>query len=165
MSVRDPLHKIISLDHLLKVVSQLKSEHNKVVTTNGCFDLLHWGHISYLWQARNLGDCLIVLVNTDESVRGLKGKLRPIQNQEARLMQLAGLESVDYVCLFAESTPEQVLSQIKPHVHTKGGDYDPDVLPETAIVRKGGGRVQCLALEPGFSTTDLVKRILQAEAN
>ena len=165
MQVRDPLKKIVSLDKLVETVEKLKSDHKKVITTNGCFDLVHWGHISYLSQARNLGDCLIVLVNTDESVRRLKGPTRPIQNQEARLMQLAGLESVDYVCLFNEQTPEQALSRIRPAIHTKGGDYDPDVLPEAAVVKKAGGRVVCLSLEPGFSTTELIARILKSESN
>jgi rfaE bifunctional protein nucleotidyltransferase chain/domain len=163
--MRDPLKKILPLASLVRELDKLRAEGKTIVTTNGCFDLLHWGHIQYLHQARALGDCLVVLINADASVRSLKGPQRPIQNESVRLKQMAGLESVDYVCLFSEKTPEQALSSIRPHIHCKGGDYEPDALPETAVVRKNGGQVRCLSLAPGISTSALIERILEAQAN
>lgn len=162
---RDPLAKILSLDKLLPEVQRLRTEGYLIGTTNGCFDILHWGHMQYLNQARQSVDKLVILVNSDASVKKLKGPARPIQHQGARQRQLAGLESVDFVCLFDEATPEAALAKIAPHYHFKGGDYRPDDLPETGIVKKGGGQVRCLKLEPGYSTTGLIQRILETEAN
>lgn len=163
--MRDPLSKIKSLDDICAEVRAAKKNGHRVGTTNGCFDILHWGHIQYLAEARRLVDVLVVLLNTDDSVRKLKGDGRPVQNQDARLKQMAGLESVDFVGLFSESTPEAALSRIQPSVHFKGGDYRVDDLPETKVVRAGGGDVRCLALAPGFSTTALIARILESESH
>jgi rfaE bifunctional protein nucleotidyltransferase chain/domain len=133
-----------------------------IVTTNGVFDVLHVGHVRYLQQARNLGDRLVVGINTDNCTARLKGPMRPFVPEEERAELLAALRCVDYVTLFNESTPEALLSTIKPDVHAKGGDYDVDNLPETATVRAHGGRVVILPFVAGRSTTDLVHRIIES---
>ncbi|NBX93430.1 MAG: D-glycero-beta-D-manno-heptose 1-phosphate adenylyltransferase [Proteobacteria bacterium] len=151
--------KLVSAQEASKVSEELKQKGKKVVSTNGCFDILHWGHLQYLEKAREIGDVLICAVNSDRSVRKLKGPSRPINSEAVRASQLAALESVDYVVVFDEDTPEQILSLIKPHVHVKGGDYLPENLPERKIVEKFGGKVQCVELIPGFSTTSLINNL------
>lgn len=129
------------------------------MTTNGCFDILHWGHLQYLEKARELGSVLICLVNADASVKKLKGESRPINAEGIRARQLAALESIDYVVIFGEDTPEKILGEIRPAIHCKGGDYRPADLPETKVVEAGGGKVVCLPLAEGFSTTGLLEKI------
>lgn len=150
-------NKLISFNDLPQLSAELHSKTSKIVTTNGCFDLLHWGHIRYLAEARELGDTLVVGVNSDRSVRKLKGESRPIFPQEIRALQLAGLESIDYVCIFDEDTPEQFISLIRPHVHVKGGDYFKKELPERKLVESLGGKLICLPLVEGFSTTRITE--------
>jgi D-glycero-beta-D-manno-heptose 1-phosphate adenylyltransferase len=134
-----------------------------VVFTNGVFDILHRGHVSYLADARALGACLIVGVNSDASVRTLgKGDDRPINNEADRMALLAALESVDWVVLFTESTPVELIGELRPDVLVKGGDYDMDVLPESALVRGWGGRVQAIPFEHQRSTTALLKKVRSA---
>ena len=128
MALRSLDEKIIPSNHLAELAAELRSSGKTIVTTNGCFDLLHLGHISYLLEARKLGDVLIVGINSDSSVRGLKGTNRPICSEITRAKQIAGLESVDYVTIFNEQTPEAMLSKIQPSVHVKGGDYLPENL-------------------------------------
>jgi rfaE bifunctional protein nucleotidyltransferase chain/domain len=128
------------------------------VTTNGCFDLLHVGHLAVLRQAKALGDILVVAINDDESVRRLKGPSRPIVPAAERAELVAALELVDYVVLFGEDTPERVLAAIKPAVHVKGGDYRTQDLPEARVVQSNGGTVVIVGLVPGHSTTDLIRK-------
>ncbi len=131
-----------------------------VVFTNGCFDLLHPGHVLYLEQARALGDSLVVGVNADDSVRRLKGPTRPIQAQHARATVLAALNSVDVVVIFEEDTPIDLLQVLQPNIHVKGGDYQVETLPEYPVVSGYGGQVVIVPFEAGYSTSHLVSRIL-----
>jgi rfaE bifunctional protein nucleotidyltransferase chain/domain len=136
-----------------------RADGEMIVTTNGVFDILHVGHVRYLQQARNLGDRLVIGVNTDTCTARLKGPSRPFVPQDERAELLAALRCVDYVTLFDESTPEALLAMLKPQIHVKGGDYDIEGMPETAIVRAHGGRVVLLPYVMGRSTTDLARRV------
>jgi rfaE bifunctional protein nucleotidyltransferase chain/domain len=131
----------------------------RVVFTNGCFDLLHPGHVEHLDSARRLGDALVVGLNTDRSVRALKGPGRPLVPEEARALVLAGLASVDAVTLFDEDTPRELVANIRPDLLVKGGDYDPMQVVGRAEVEAVGGQVRVLPFNEGYSTTDLVQRI------
>lgn len=141
---------------LSKVV---KDQGKRLVTTNGCFDLLHWGHIQYLNEAKALGDLLLVGLNSDASVKRLKGPSRPLNPELVRARQIASLECVDYVVIFEEATPEAFLEMVKPAIHAKGGDYRVEDLPERKVVEAGGGEVRVLSLVPGFSTTSLIEKL------
>ena len=134
-----------------------------VVFTNGVFDVLHRGHVSYLAQARALGGSLVVALNTDASARRLgKGPDRPLNNEHDRAIVIAALESVSLVTWFDEDTPVQLLSELRPQVYVKGGDYDMRTLAETALVEGHGGRSLAIPFVDGYSTTKLVQRIKQA---
>ena len=142
-----------------QLVEILKSQNKKVVFTNGCFDILHVGHLRYLNEAKKQGDILIVGVNSDSSVRQLKGEGRPINNEIDRAEMLSGLKAVDFTVIFEELTPIETLEKLKPSIHVKGGDYDKNKLPETATVEKNGGEVRILSFVEGKSTTNIVKKI------
>jgi glycerol-3-phosphate cytidylyltransferase len=157
--MRVPSEKIVAFSDLISHAKALRSQGRRLVTTNGCFDLLHLGHLNYLQEARLLGDCLWVGLNSDASVKRLKGAQRPLQTESVRALQLAALEAVDFVTVFGEDTPEAFLEGVRPFLHVKGGDYDVSRLPERHIVERGGGKVQCLSLTQGFSTTGLVEKI------
>jgi len=131
----------------------------KIVFTNGCFDIIHVGHVRYLTTAKSFGDVLIVGLNTDESVRKLKGESRPINNQNDRAEVLLGLKAVDYVIFFGEQTAENIIAEVKPDIYVKGGDYTLDTLPEAKIVQSYGGRVELVNLVQGKSTTKIIKKI------
>jgi glycerol-3-phosphate cytidylyltransferase len=150
--------KVVGAKEIEKICSDLKGKGKILVSTNGCFDILHWGHINYLEKARALGDVLICAVNSDASVRELKGPSRPIHDEKTRARQVAGLESVDWVVVFDHDTPNEILKLIKPSLHVKGGDYDPNQLPEKEVVEQYGGKVRCLPLVEGFSTTGILER-------
>ena len=150
--------KVVDAKEIEKICSDLKNKGKILVSTNGCFDILHWGHINYLEKARALGDVLICAVNSDASVRKLKGPSRPIHDENTRARQVAGLESVDWVVVFDHDTPNEILKLIKPSLHVKGGDYDPNQLPEKKVVEQYGGKVRCLPLVEGFSTTGILER-------
>jgi len=154
--------KVVPRENLKTLSLELKKAGKKIISTNGCFDLLHLGHLQYLEKARALGDVLICAINSDASVRRLKGPQRPIQSEMIRSQQLAALESVDYVAIFEEETPETVLALIRPDIHVKGGDYEAEKLPEKKVVEATGGKVVCVPLTPGFSTTDLI-RVIQSK--
>lgn len=161
---RRALGKVCSLDELTRHVSARHKAGQKVVLTNGCFDLLHVGHISYLAEAAREGDCLIVAINSDDSVRRLnKAPERPIFDQEYRAAMLAGLESVDYVVVFDEDTPHSVLHALQPDVLVKGGTYRDDEIVGREVVVQYGGRVKALGVTPGVSTTEIVRRLREAE--
>ena len=134
--------------------------NKRLVFTNGVFDILHAGHVQYLESARGLGDVLIVGVNTDESVRRLgKGPNRPVNSLGDRMAVLAALRAVDGVVSFSEDTPQAIIEQLKPEVHVKGGDYDPDAMPESATVRSYGGEVVILPFLEGRSTTKTLEKL------
>ena len=147
---------ILSRETAARVIEELKLQGKKVVFTNGCFDILHVGHLRYLNDAKKQGDVLIVGVNSDESVRRLKGPTRPINNEIDRAEMLSGLKAVDFTLIFDELTP---IEKIKPSIHVKGGDYTKEQLPETATVEKNGGEVIILSYVEGKSTTNIVNKI------
>ncbi len=148
-------------NELATVLQQLKSEGNVVVTTNGCFDVLHLGHLRYLQAARQLGDLLVVAINSDASVRELKGENRPLIPEDERAEMLAGLQCVDYVVIFPELTPIKLLSELKPDIHVKGGDYKLEQLVEKEVVEANGGKVIVGLNVPGKSTTNLIDVICE----
>jgi len=131
----------------------------RVVFTNGCFDLLHPGHVDYLERARELGDHLVVGVNSDASVRRLKGARRPVNDEQARTAVLAGLGCVDSVIIFEEDTPLELIRKIRPHVLVKGGDWPIDQIVGRDIVEADGGRVLSIPLLPGYSSTAIIERV------
>lgn len=145
--------KIFPLPELLPVIRDWKKEGQKLVFTNGCFDLLHLGHIHYLSQAADHGDRLIIGVNGDESVTGLKGENRPIQDEMARMMILGALSLTDAIVKFEEDTPFQLIQQITPDVLVKGGDYEPAAVVGYDHVTANGGKVECLPFLEGYSTS------------
>ncbi len=146
---------------LAKVLAPLRAKGNTVVTTNGCFDLLHAGHLQYLREAAELGDILIIGINSDASVRRLKGETRPLQNEEDRATLMAALKPVDFTLIFPEDDPCAFLDIIQPDIHVKGGDYLPENLPEKVIVENHGGKVEILSFKNGHSTSGIVERILE----
>jgi len=139
-----------------------RSHGERIVSTNGVFDVLHVGHVRYLQQARKLGERLVVAINSDASTSRLKGPSRPFVCEDERAELLAALACVDYVTVFDEATPEAILDHIRPDIHTKGGDYDVEAMPETHIVRAHGGQVITLPFTQGRSTTELTARILES---
>ena len=158
--------RVVTWDTLNAVVDAARAEGKRVVLTNGCFDLLHVGHVRGLRASRALGDVLVVGVNSDESVRGLKGEGRPLVPQEERAEVLAALDAVDYVVIFDEPTAERLAATVRPAVYAKGGDYaaggaaiDAQRLPEARVVAAHGGETVLVPLVQGRSTTDLVRRI------
>ena len=151
--------KLLGRDELAALLKRERQQGRTVVFTNGCFDLLHAGHVRYLAQARALGDLLVVGVNSDESVSRLKGPGRPLNPQEDRAEVLAALECVDYVVIFEEDTPAELIEALKPQVQVKGGDYRPEEVPEQKVLEAFGGRLEIVDLVPGRSTTELIRRI------
>jgi rfaE bifunctional protein nucleotidyltransferase chain/domain len=160
--------KIAEWETLLAWRQRQRAAGKTVVWTNGCFDLLHAGHVRNLRAARSLGDALVVGLNGDESVRGLKGPSRPIVTESERGEVLAALECVDFVVIFQEPTPVAALQRLKPDIHCKGADYAPPhgkPIPEAHVVTGYGGRIEFLPMLPCISTTELIRRIKnQAEA-
>lgn len=154
--------KLISLSNLLAVVKELKTNDKKVVFTNGCFDIIHKGHIHYLRESRKLGDVLIVGLNSDASVKRLKGESRPINSEQDRAYVLEALDFVNYIVIFDENTPLKLIQQIQPDFYTKGGDYSMNNIIGPGlgsdIVEAFGGRVVLIKLLSGYSTTTLINR-------
>ena len=151
--------KILPSARLVEILKDVKSKGKIVVTTNGCFDVLHLGHLRYLQAAREVGDLLVVCVNSDGSVQALKGADRPLVPETERAELLAGLECVDYVTVFSEMDAKIILSQLKPDIHIKGGDYKTDEVIEREVVEANGGKVMVGLNVPGKSTTNLIKTI------
>lgn len=158
MSFRD---KVLTLEEMVRWRTQQRKQGRRVVVTNGCFDLLHLGHVSYLEAARALGDCLLVGVNSDASVRAIKGAGRPVNPESDRAGVVAGLASVDAVCVFGETDALRFLALARPDVYAKGGDYTLDTIhqPERRQVEAQGGRVVVVGGVPGHSTTGLLERL------
>jgi rfaE bifunctional protein nucleotidyltransferase chain/domain len=151
--------KLVPFDRLEALGETLRRQGKRIVTTNGCFDILHWGHLKYLEEARALGDVLVCGVNADASVRGLNGAGRPITPESLRALQLAALESIDHVAIFTEATPERFLECVRPAIHVKGGDYEGKEIPERAVMKRLGGKVVCVPVVPGLSTTALLEKL------
>ena len=151
--------KIKTREALKKIVSRLKKERKTVVFTNGCFDILHAGHVTYLEEAKKEGDILIVALNSDSSVRTLKGRGRPVVNQNERSMVLAALDSVDFVTVFEEDDPAAIIKALGPDVIVKGADWRKDEIIGGDYVKKSGGRVATAPIYKGLSTTSLIKKI------
>ncbi|MBI5780031.1 MAG: D-glycero-beta-D-manno-heptose 1-phosphate adenylyltransferase [Planctomycetes bacterium] len=155
-------HKVVSRGAAARWVKRLQAQGGKVVFTNGCFDLLHLGHVRYLEEARSLGDALIVGVNTDASVQRLdKDPTRPINPEGDRAALLAALACVDRVVLFGEDTPLELITALQPDILVKGGDYRLEEIVGRDVVRARGGEVKVIPLVPGYSTTRLLARIRQ----
>jgi len=151
--------KIMELEELKAEIENKKEDGELIVFTNGCFDILHVGHIRYLKKAASLGDKLVLAVNSDSSVRELKGNNRPFVPQEERLEMLAALEMIDYLVLFSEIDCRSVLEELKPQIYVKGGDYRIEDLPEAETVYSYGGKIVLITEVKGRSTTNLIKKI------
>jgi rfaE bifunctional protein nucleotidyltransferase chain/domain len=152
-------HKIFDRENLVRECNIWRATGKKIVFTNGCFDILHHGHLDLLARAADYGNVLIVGVNTDSSVQRLKGPARPITHEQDRLFQLASLLCTDAVCLFDEDTPEELIKLIKPDVLVKGGDYTIDKIVGANFVQSNGGTVEIIPFVTGYSTTGLIERI------
>lgn len=154
-------NKVLSLEDLPAWRKARKAEGKKIVATNGCFDILHVGHLRYMQQARALGDLLVVGLNSDQSVRSLKGPERPLNNEDERAEMLAGLEAVDLVTVFNDMRATHFLEIVQPDIYVKGGDYKPEQLnqEEMQAVKNGGGEIKILPLVPGRSTSSLIQKI------
>jgi len=155
--------KIVTDKQLQEHIQQLKAKGAAVVFTNGCFDILHAGHVRYLAAARALGDCLIIGLNSDASVRSLKGTLRPVNHEQDRAEVLAALEAVDYVVIFADRTAERLIAELQPDIYVKGGDYCTEELPEAKTVAAYGGKTVLIPEVPGRSTSTIIRKISEQE--
>jgi len=153
--------KIKNIRTIKTVAARLKARRKRIVFTNGCFDILHVGHIRYLRKAKSLGDILVVGLNTDRSVRLIKGEKRPIVPQEERAEVLAALEFVDYVVFFDEPDPFTLIGKVKPHILVKGADWTKDKIVGRDLVEKTGGRVVRIPLVPGASSSGVIEKIIQ----
>lgn len=150
---------IVSQKLCEQICNELRNSAKKIVFTNGCFDIIHAGHCSYLRQARALGDVLIVGLNNDPSVQKLKGDGRPLNNETDRGEVLLALKSVDYVCVFGEDTPQKLIELIKPDILVKGGDYTEETIVGADFVKENGGKVVVIPFVDGKSTTGIIKKM------
>jgi rfaE bifunctional protein nucleotidyltransferase chain/domain len=151
--------KVVSLSQLKDLADSWKAEGNKIVFTNGCFDLLHAGHVAYLSEAADLGDKLIIGLNSDQSVSCIKGPQRPVNNENTRSTLLASMFFVDAVVLFHEDTPLELIKAVLPDVLVKGGDYRPDTIVGAKETIANGGKVEVLTFLPGYSSTGIIEKI------
>lgn len=156
--------EVVSRTDMVKIREKLKREGKKVVFTNGCFDIIHRGHVEYLMKAKTLGDVLLIGMNTDASVKRLKGPSRPVVCQEDRAFVLAAFGSVDYVCLFDEETPFELIQAVVPDVLVKGSDWTVETIVGKDIVEASGGTVQTIGFVPNRSTTGIIQKIAGSEA-
>jgi rfaE bifunctional protein nucleotidyltransferase chain/domain len=153
--------KIVSADQLEAIGKKMRAEGRRLVLTNGCFDLLHTGHVRYLQAARALGDALAVAINGDESVRALKGEGRPLNRAADRAEVVAALACVDHITIFAETRATDLLAKVRPAIYVKGGDYTPETLhaEERAALEQAGAEIRILPFEKGYSTSSLMEKI------
>ena len=154
---------LIERKNISATCEKFRQQGKKIVFTNGCFDILHAGHVRYLTAAKSFGDILIVGLNTDESVKKLKGENRPVNNEQDRAEVLLGLKAVDEVVFFGEQTAENLIAEIKPDIYVKGGDYTLETLPEAKIVQSYGGEVKFVQLVAGRSTTNIINKLGKVE--
>ena len=157
--------QVLRREKVAEFVANLHKSGKTVVVTNGCFDILHVGHVRYLEKTKSFADYMIVLLNSDKSVRSIKGEGRPINNENDRAEILCALRCVDYVVMFDEDSPRNLLDEIKPDVYTKGADYTLETLPEVDIMKKNGTRVEFIDFVQGKSTTNTIEKISQASKN
>lgn len=153
--------KLVSRDQIGEIVDKNKAVGKTLVFTNGCFDIIHAGHVRYLSEAKKLGDCLIVGLNSDRSVKELKGPNRPLNHQEDRAEVVAALAAVDYVIIFDERTAESLVNEVKPDIYVKGGDYCMEDIPEAKIVASNGGKTVLIPEVPGRSSSNIIKKIAE----
>lgn len=151
--------KIVSIQQLRDHLARIRSKKQRIVFTNGCFDLVHKGHIDYLAKAKDLGDILILGLNTDNSIQRIKGPTRPVQKQDARATIIAAFEFIDYVVLFDEDTPYELIKEVQPDVLVKGADYKPEDIVGYDIVMEKGGEIKTLEFLPGHSTSLIIEKI------
>ncbi len=151
--------KLIKREELQPLLADLRAQGKTIVTTNGCFDILHVGHVRYLQKTKTFADILIVCLNSDVSVKKIKGPDRPVNCENDRAEILCALSCVDYVVLFDESSPEKLLCEIKPDVHTKGADYTVETLPEAKAIMENGGRIEFISFVEGKSTTSIIEKM------
>jgi glycerol-3-phosphate cytidylyltransferase len=151
--------KVIDRKKLTETIAAEKAQNKTIVSTNGCFDILHVGHVRYLQESKKQGDVLVVYLNSDASVKRLKGESRPLNNEADRAEVLAALECVDYVVIFEEDTPCNLIEIVKPDIHTKGGDYNPENLPETKVIQENGGKLVFINFVEGKSTTATIEKM------
>lgn len=152
--------KIVNLSELQKILLSLRNEGKKIVFTNGCFDILHPGHVTYLEKAKKLGDILVLGLNSDKSIKRIKGEKRPILNQEERATILSYLEMLDYICIFEDDTPYELIKLVKPDLLVKGGDWSVENIVGKDIVEAYGGKVVNIPYIQGKSTSGIIERIL-----
>lgn len=153
---------LVQREDLRALIDTIHHAGKTVVTTNGCFDILHVGHVRYLEKTKTFGDYLIVLLNSDKSVKSIKGPSRPVNNEMDRAEILSALRCVDYVVLFDEDSPRNLLDEMKPDVYTKGADYTMETLPEADIMKKNGTRVEFIDFVEGKSTTNTIEKMKEA---
>ena len=151
--------KVVRREDIVKLVREIQSQGHTVVATNGCFDILHVGHVRYLQKTKSFADFSLVLLNSDKSVKSIKGPTRPINTELDRAEILCALECVDFVVLFDEDSPKILLDEIKPDVYTKGADYTMETLPEADIMRKNGTKVEFIEFVQGKSTTNTIEQL------
>ena len=151
--------QVISKAKISEFVQNLQKSGKTVVATNGCFDILHVGHVRYLQKTKSFADYMVVLLNSDKSVKTIKGEGRPVNNESDRAEILCALSCVDYVVIFDETSPRNLLDEIKPDVYTKGADYNMQTLPEADIMLKNNIRVEFIEFVEGKSTTNVIKKI------
>lgn len=156
------MSKVKKISEIKKVIAHLRKKRKKIVFTNGCFDILHYGHVKYLQNCRSLGHALIVGVNSDSSVKKIKPKGRPVTGQKERAAIISALQCVDYVTIFNEITPEKIIKIIAPDILAKGADWRKKDIVGRSVVEKRGGRVVSVPFVKGFSTTRILKRIKNA---
>lgn len=155
--------EVVKRENIRQVVKGIQDSGKTVVTTNGCFDILHVGHVRYLQKTKEYADFSVVLLNSDKSVKLIKGEGRPINNESDRAEILCALSCVDYVVMFDESSPRDLLGEIKPDIHTKGADYSVETLPEADVILKNGGKIEFIEFVEGKSTTGTIKKMQGCE--
>ena len=153
------MDKLVNKKDLDRLIEKLRNENKTIVMTNGCFDILHAGHVRYLKESKKFGDILIVGLNSDISIKAVKGNDRPINPENDRIEVLSGLEAVSYIVLFDEISPVDIINKIKPDIYTKGADYTIKTLPEAETIINNGGKIEFIKLVEGRSTTKIIDKI------
>ncbi|MBQ2870712.1 D-glycero-beta-D-manno-heptose 1-phosphate adenylyltransferase [bacterium] len=151
--------QVIDRKNVVEFLNDLRKTGKTIVTTNGCFDILHVGHVRYLQKTKTFADYSVVMLNSDKSVRSIKGPTRPVNNENDRAEILCALSCVDYVVLFDEDSPQNLIAEIKPDVHTKGADYTVETLPEAKTIIDNGGRIEFISFVEGKSTTSIIEKM------